>query len=95
MQRFTRKEKSRRLKSYRCVEHQFSQDTRQYGFFLYSETTAETSFYGLVEAAQVSKSKKKIILFLKNRATLTKSLQELLAVKYVLKSSYKDAELRT
>jgi amidophosphoribosyltransferase len=49
--------------------------------FSYIPNTAETSFYGLVEAAQFLESKKNNFI-LQNRNSLTKeSLQELLSVK--------------
>ncbi len=65
--------------------------------FSYIPNTAETSFYGLVEAAQDFLNQRKNNYILKNRNTLTKeSLQELLAVKIrTEKVAIKDAKLRT
>ena len=65
--------------------------------FSYIPNTAETSFYGLVEAAQDFLNQRKNNFILKNRNKLTKeSLQELLAVKIrTEKVAIKDAKLRT
>ena len=65
--------------------------------FSYIPNTAETSFYGLVEAAQDFLNQRKNNFIIKNRNTLTKeSLQELLAVKIrTEKVAIKDAKLRT
>ncbi|WP_026979010.1 hypothetical protein [Flavobacterium tegetincola] len=65
--------------------------------FSYIPNTAETSFYGLVEAAQDFLNQRKNNYILKNRNKLTKeSLQELLEVKIrTEKVAIKDAKLRT
>jgi amidophosphoribosyltransferase len=65
--------------------------------FSYIPNTAETSFYGMVEAANDFLNQRKNEDILKNRKTLTKdSLQELLAVKIrTEKIAIKDAKLRT
>ena len=65
--------------------------------FSYIPNTAETSFYGMVEAAQDFLNKRKNNHILKNRDVLTKkSLAELLAVKIrTEKVAIKDAKLRT
>lgn len=65
--------------------------------FSYIPNTAETSFYGLVEAAQDFLNQRKNNYILKNRDTLTaESLQELLSVKIrTEKVAIKDAKLRT
>lgn len=65
--------------------------------FSYIPNTAETSFYGLVEAAQDFLNQRKNNFILENRNTLTtESLQELLAVKIrTEKVAIKDAKLRT
>ena len=65
--------------------------------FSYIPNTAETSFYGLVEAAQDFLNQRKNNYILKNRHTLTEeSLNELLAVKIrTEKVAIKDAKLRT
>ena len=65
--------------------------------FSYIPNTAETSFYGIVEAAQDFLSQRKNNFILENRNTLTKeSLQELLSVKIrTEKVAIKDAKLRT
>ena len=65
--------------------------------FSYIPNTAETSFYGLVEAAQDFLNQRKNNYILQNRNALTKeSLQELLAVKIrTEKVAIKDAKLRT
>ena len=65
--------------------------------FSYIPNTAETSFYGMVEAAQDFLNQRKNNYILENRNTLTKdSLQELLAVKIrTEKVAIKDAKLRT
>ncbi|WP_338646936.1 amidophosphoribosyltransferase [Flavobacterium sp. KS-LB2] len=65
--------------------------------FSYIPNTAETSFYGLVEAAQDFLNQRKNNYILENRDTLTKdSLQELLSVKIrTEKVAIKDAKLRT
>jgi amidophosphoribosyltransferase len=57
--------------------------------FSYIPNTAETSFYGLVEAAQDFLNQRKNNFILQNRNSLTKeSLQELLSVKIRTESSY-------
>ncbi len=65
--------------------------------FSYIPNTAETSFYGMVEAAQDFLNQRKNNFILKNRSILTKeSLQELLSVKIrTEKVAIKDAKLRT
>lgn len=65
--------------------------------FSYIPNTAETSFYGLVEAAQDFLNQRKNNYILQNRNMLTKeSLQELLSVKIrTEKVAIKDAKLRT
>ena len=65
--------------------------------FSYIPNTAETSFYGMVEAAQDFLNKRKNDYILANKDTLTAdSLQELLAVKIrTEKVAIKDAKLRT
>jgi amidophosphoribosyltransferase len=65
--------------------------------FSYIPNTAETSFYGLVEAAQDFLNQRKNNFILENRNTLTaETLQELLAVKIrTEKVAIKDAKLRT
>ena len=65
--------------------------------FSYIPNTAETSFYGLVEAAQDFLNQRKNDYILKNRSTLTEqTLQELLKVKIrTEKVAIKDAKLRT
>ncbi|WP_395047363.1 amidophosphoribosyltransferase [Flavobacterium sp.] len=65
--------------------------------FSYIPNTAETSFYGLVEAAQDFLNQRKNDFILKNKDTLTtESLQELLSVKIrTEKVAIKDAKLRT
>lgn len=65
--------------------------------FSYIPNTAETSFYGMVEAAQDFLNQRKNQHILDNRSTLTKeSLQELLQVKIrTEKIAIKDAKLRT
>ena len=65
--------------------------------FSYIPNTAETSFYGLVEASQDFLNQRKNNYILANRDKLTKdSLQELLAVKIrTEKVAIKDAKLRT
>jgi amidophosphoribosyltransferase len=65
--------------------------------FSYIPNTAETSFYGMIEAAQDFLNQRKNNFILNNRNTLTKdSLQELLAVKIrTEKVAIKDAKLRT
>jgi amidophosphoribosyltransferase len=65
--------------------------------FSYIPNTAETSFYGMVEAAQDFLNQRKNDYILANRNTLTKdSLQELLSVKIrTEKVAIKDAKLRT
>ena len=65
--------------------------------FSYIPNTAETSFYGLVEAAQDFLNQRKNNYILANKDTLTTdSLQELLAVKIrTEKVAIKDAKLRT
>ncbi|WP_395052650.1 amidophosphoribosyltransferase [Flavobacterium sp.] len=65
--------------------------------FSYIPNTAETSFYGMVEAAQDFLNERKNQFILNNRNKLTKdSLQELLSVKIrTEKIAIKDAKLRT
>jgi amidophosphoribosyltransferase len=65
--------------------------------FSYIPNTAETSFYGMVEAAQDFLNQRKNNFILKNRNTLTaESLQKLLEVKIrTEKVAIKDAKLRT
>ena len=65
--------------------------------FSYIPNTAETSFYGLVEAAQDFLNQRKNDYILKNRSSLTEqTLQELLKVKIrTEKVAIKDAKLRT
>ena len=65
--------------------------------FSYIPNTAETSFYGLVEAAQDFLNQRKNNFILKNRNKLTtESLQKLLEVKIrTEKVAIKDAKLRT
>ena len=65
--------------------------------FSYIPNTAETSFYGMVEAAQDFLNQRKNNFILQNRNILTKeTLQELLAVKIrTEKVAIKDAKLRT
>lgn len=65
--------------------------------FSYIPNTAETSFYGMVEAAQDFLNQRKNNYIIANRNTLTKeTLQELLSVKIrTEKVAIKDAKLRT
>lgn len=65
--------------------------------FSYIPNTAETSFYGMVEAAQDFLNQRKNKYILDNRKTLTKEkLEEILAVKIrTEKVAIKDAKLRT
>jgi amidophosphoribosyltransferase len=65
--------------------------------FSYIPNTAETSFYGMVEAAQDFLNQRKNNYILDNRNSLSRdSLQELLAVKIrTEKVAIKDAKLRT
>ncbi len=65
--------------------------------FSYIPNTAETSFYGMVEAAQDFLNQRKNNYILENRNILTKeTLQQLLAVKIrTEKVAIKDAKLRT
>jgi amidophosphoribosyltransferase len=65
--------------------------------FSYIPNTAETSFYGIVEAAQDFLNQRKNNHILENKDTLTKeTLQQLLAVKIrTEKIAIKDAKLRT
>lgn len=65
--------------------------------FSYIPNTAETSFYGMVEAAQDFLNQRKNNYILKNRKILTKEkLEEILAVKIrTEKVAIKDAKLRT
>lgn len=65
--------------------------------FSYIPNTAETSFYGMVEAAQDFLNQRKNDHILKNRDTLTtETLKELLSVKIrTEKVAIKDAKLRT
>ncbi|MBY0488024.1 MAG: amidophosphoribosyltransferase [Flavobacteriaceae bacterium] len=65
--------------------------------FSYIPNTAETSFYGMVEAAQDFLNQRKNQFILTNRKTLTKEkLEEILSVKIrTEKIAIKDAKLRT
>jgi len=65
--------------------------------FSYIPNTAETSFYGMVEAAQDFLNQRKNKFILNNRKTLTKEkLEEILSVKIrTEKVAIKDAKLRT
>ena len=65
--------------------------------FSYIPNTAETSFYGMVEAAQDFLNQRKNQFILNNRKTLTKEkLEEILSVKIrTEKIAIKDAKLRT
>jgi amidophosphoribosyltransferase len=65
--------------------------------FSYIPNTAETSFYGMVEAAQDFLNQRKNKFILENRKTLTKEkLEEILSVKIrTEKIAIKDAKLRT
>ena len=65
--------------------------------FSYIPNTAETSFYGMVEAAQDFLNQRKNKFILDNRKTLTKEkLEEILSVKIrTEKVAIKDAKLRT
>ena len=65
--------------------------------FSYIPNTAETSFYGMVEAAQDFLNQRKNKYILTNRKTLTKEkLEEILSVKIrTEKVAIKDAKLRT
>ena len=65
--------------------------------FSYIPNTAETSFYGMVEAAQDFLNQRKIAAILENKETLsTEKLQDLLSVKIrTEKVAIKDAKLRT
>jgi len=65
--------------------------------FSYIPNTAETSFYGMVEAAQDFLNQRKNKYILNNRKTLTKEkLEEILSVKIrTEKVAIKDAKLRT
>jgi amidophosphoribosyltransferase len=65
--------------------------------FSYIPNTAETSFYGMVEAAQDFLNQRKNQFILDNRKTLTKEkLEEILSVKIrTEKIAIKDAKLRT
>jgi len=65
--------------------------------FSYIPNTAETSFYGMVEAANDFLNQKKNKYILDNRKTLTKEkLEEILSVKIRMeKVAIKDAKLRT
>jgi amidophosphoribosyltransferase len=65
--------------------------------FSYIPNTAETSFYGMVEAAQDFLNQRKNNYILENRKTLTKEkLEEILSVKIrTEKVAIKDAKLRT
>jgi amidophosphoribosyltransferase len=65
--------------------------------FSYIPNTAETSFYGMVEAANDFLNQKKNKFILDNRKTLTKEkLEEILSVKIRMeKVAIKDAKLRT
>jgi amidophosphoribosyltransferase len=65
--------------------------------FSYIPNTAETSFYGMVEAAQDFLNQRKIAVILENASTLSEEkLQKLLSVKIrTEKVAIKDAKLRT
>jgi amidophosphoribosyltransferase len=65
--------------------------------FSYIPNTAETSFYGMIEAAQDFLNQRKNQFILNNRKTLTKEkLEEILSVKIrTEKIAIKDAKLRT
>jgi amidophosphoribosyltransferase len=65
--------------------------------FSYIPNTAETSFYGMIEAAQDFLNQRKTKFILDNRKTLTKEkLEEILSVKIrTEKIAIKDAKLRT
>lgn len=65
--------------------------------FSYIPNTAETSFYGMVEAANDFLNNRKNLFILNNRKTLTKEkLEEILSVKIrTEKIAIKDAKLRT
>lgn len=65
--------------------------------FSYIPNTAETSFYGMIEAAQDFLNQRKNQYILDNRKTLTKEkLEEILSVKIrTEKIAIKDAKLRT
>jgi amidophosphoribosyltransferase len=65
--------------------------------FSYIPNTAETSFYGMIEAAQDFLNQRKNKFILDNRKTLTKEkLEEILSVKIrTEKIAIKDAKLRT
>jgi amidophosphoribosyltransferase len=65
--------------------------------FSYIPNTAETSFYGMVEAAQDFLNQRKTNYILENKASVTKEkLEEILAVKIrTEKIAIKDAKLRT
>ena len=65
--------------------------------FSYIPNTAETSFYGMVEAANDFLNQRKNLFILNNRKTLTKEkLEEILSVKIrTEKIAIKDAKLRT
>ena len=65
--------------------------------FSYIPNTAETSFFGMVEAANDFLNQRKNLFILDNRKTLTKEkLEEILAVKIrTEKIAIKDAKLRT
>ena len=79
-----------------AVLHAIADDTDN-TVFSYIPNTAETSFYGMVEAAQDFLNQRKNQFILDNRNSLTKdSLQELLSVKIrTEKVAIKDAKLRT
>ncbi|SFB00328.1 amidophosphoribosyltransferase [Flavobacterium swingsii] len=79
-----------------AVLHAIDNDTDN-TVFSYIPNTAETSFYGMVEAAQDFLNQRKNNFILANRNTLTtESLQELLSVKIrTEKVAIKDAKLRT
>jgi amidophosphoribosyltransferase len=73
------------------------EDDTDNSVFSYIPNTAETSFYGMVEAANDFLNQRKNKFILDNRKKLTKdSLEELLAVKIrTEKIAIKDAKLRT
>jgi amidophosphoribosyltransferase len=79
-----------------AVLHAIDNDTDN-TVFSYIPNTAETSFYGMVEAANDFLNQRKNQFILDNRKTLTKEkLEEILAVKIrTEKIAIKDAKLRT
>ncbi len=73
------------------------EDDTDNSVFSYIPNTAETSFYGMIEAANDFLNKRKNQFILNNRKTLTKEkLEEILSVKIrTEKIAIKDAKLRT